>query len=357
MKKKMVSVLMAAAMMTSLAACGSSNQATQSTENAQTSEAAQTATEQSEGGSEAASEAAAGEEISVSVIFKTLASEHWQLMKAGVEAYTADHPNVTADIKGPSAETMYDEQVNMITTDLATASFDGYLIAPLQSESAAQLIQQTDKPVIALDTNMKTDQLASFVGTGNEAAAKQGAEIAVAQAKEIGWEEIKCIEIAGVQGDETNTARMNGFRAGVEENGGDFLDDEIQYANATADLAVTAMEGIMSKYPDGVAIICANNDDMALAAAKTAASNPAYDNTVFLGFDGSSAVCQAIADGEYKHLVTIAQNPYQMGYMGMEAMVKSLQGEKLDEFIDSGVTVITKENAADRVEEIKGYLR
>lgn len=113
----------------------------------------------------------------------------------------------------------------------------------------------------------------------------------------------------------------------------------------------------MSKYPDGVAIICANNDDMALAAAKTAASNPAYDNTVFLGFDGSSAVCQAIADDEYKHLVTIAQNPYQMGYMGMEAMVKSLQGEKLDEFIDSGVTVITKENAADRVEEIKGYLR
>lgn len=60
---------------------------------------------------------------------------------------------------------------------------------------------------------------------------------------------------------------MEGYREGVNEAGGEFLDAETQYANATADLAVTAMEGIMSKYPEGVAIICSNNDDMALAAA------------------------------------------------------------------------------------------
>ena len=66
---------------------------------------------------------------------------------------------------------------------------------------------------------------------------------------------------------------MEGYREGVNEAGGEFLDNETQYANATADLAVTAMEGIMSKYPEGVAIICSNNDDMALAAARTANSS------------------------------------------------------------------------------------
>ena len=34
---------------------------------------------------------------------------------------------------------------------------------------------------------------------------------------------------------------MDGYREGITEAGGEFLDNETQYANATADLAVTAM--------------------------------------------------------------------------------------------------------------------
>lgn len=60
---------------------------------------------------------------------------------------------------------------------------------------------------------------------------------------------------------------MNGYKAGVEEAGGTFLSDEVQYADATADRATTAMEAIMQTHPEGIAIICANNDDMAMAAA------------------------------------------------------------------------------------------
>lgn len=79
---------------------------------------------------------------------------------------------------------------------------------------------------------------------------------------------------------------------------GGFLDEEVQYANATANLAVTCMEGIMNKFPDGVAIICSNNDDMALAAARAAADNPAYANTIFLGFDGQKSAVEAVLNGE-----------------------------------------------------------
>ena len=51
---------------------------------------------------------------------------------------------------------------------------------------------------------------------------------------------------------------MNGYKAGVEEAGGTFLSDEVQYADATADRATTAMEAIMQTHPEGIAIICAN---------------------------------------------------------------------------------------------------
>lgn len=292
----------------------------------------------------------------ISVIFKTLSSEHWQVMKAGVDAYTKLYPNIKAEPVGPSAETMYDEQLNSITTAVDSDSYDAYVIAPLQSDSAAKLYSTTSKPVVAVDTNMKMDSLSTFVGTGNEEAAKEGASKAVEMTKDLGWKEINCIEIAGVQGDETNTARMNGYKAGVEENGGKFLDDEIQYANAVADQAVTAMEAIMSKHPDGVAIICANNDDMALAAAKTAAGNEAFKNTVFLGFDGSSAVCKSIATGEVSNFITIAQNPYEMGFYAIDNAIKAINGDKLDDFVNSGVTIITKDNAQQRYDTVQSYL-
>lgn len=292
----------------------------------------------------------------VSMILKTNSSEFWRLIQAGAEAYEKEHPDlVKLSIKGPPSETSYEEQLNMIQTDLGTAEFDGYLIAPLQSDAVANQIANTDKPVMAFDTRIESDKCLSFIGTGNKEAAKQGAKAAVEAAKAAGWEKIQCIEIAGVQGDATNTARMDGYREGINEAGGEFLDNEVQYANATADLAVTAMEGIMGKFPDGVAIICSNNDDMAIAAASTAKKNPAYANTIFLGFDGQLSACEAIANGELT--MSAAQNNYDIGYKAVEEMVRVLQGGKPKDFVDTGTEIVTKDNANERIERMSGYLK
>ena len=227
----------------------------------------------------------------------------------------------------------------MVQTDLANDSFDGYLIAPLQSEAIATQIANTSKPVIAFDTRIESDKVVSFVGTGNKEAAKQGAIAAVEAAKAAGWTEIKCIEIAGVQGDATNTARMEGFREGVNESGGEFLDNEVQYANAVADQAVTCMEAIASKFPDGIAIICTNNDDMAIAAARTAKNYPGFANTIFLGFDGQLSAYQTVLEGNLT--MTAAQNNFDIGYKAVETMVKHLQGETVEEFVYPGTEIIT----------------
>lgn len=305
---------------------------------------------------DAASGDSAGEApYELSMILKTNASEFWQIVQAGAEAYEEEHPDlVKLSIKGPPGETYYEEQLNSLTTDLANASYDGYLIAPLQSEAVATAIAETDKPVVAFDTDIDSDKCLSFVGTGNKEAAKKGAIAAVEAAKAAGWEEIKCIEIAGVQGDATNTARMEGYREGITEAGGEFLDDEVQYANATADLAVTAMEAIMNKSPDGVAIICSNNDDMALAAARTAAENPAYANTIFLGFDGQKSAVEAVLAGELT--MTAAQNNFDIGYKAVETMVKILQGEEYDAVVDTGTEIITKDNAQDRLDRFAEWM-
>ena len=53
---------------------------------------------------------------------------------------------------------------------------------------------------------------------------------------------------------------------------------------------------------------------------------------------------------------TIAQEAYDMGYKAVDAVVRSLNGETLDKFIDSGCSVVTPENAQERLDQLKGYL-
>ena len=348
MKKRLFAALLAGAVAVSMVACGGSGSGSSSSSSAPAADAAATG--------EAAAPAEAGDgEYKIDVICKTLSSEYWTYIQAGAEAYAKEHPGVTVDVKGPPSETSYDEQMNMIQTDLGSGAYDGYIIAPLQADTVKTLIAGTDKPIMALDSRIDAPEVISFIGTGNEEAAKAGAAAAVEAAKAAGWEEIKCIEIAGVQGDGTNTARMNGYIAGIEENGGDFLEDEVQYADAVADKAVTCMEGIMSNHPEGIAIICANNDDMALAAANKAAELglEGYKNTIFLGFDGQIPAAQAILDG--KMTMSTAQNPYNMAYKAVETMVAYLNGEQVDPVVDSGYTIITKDNAQEHIDTLNSY--
>ncbi|OUP51873.1 ribose ABC transporter substrate-binding protein [Butyricicoccus pullicaecorum] len=291
----------------------------------------------------------------ISVILKTSSAEYWQYIQAGAKAYDEEHDDVEVSIKGPTSETAFEEQMAMVETDISTADFDAYVIAPLQPDTVKTMIAGETRPVVALDSNIPdAPEVKTFVGTGNEAAAKQGMEAAVEAAKAAGWTEIKAIEICGVQGEPTNEARKAGFMAGIEENGGDFLEEETQYANATADLAVNCMEAIMQTHPEGIAIICANNDDMAIAAARTAASNPAYENTIFLGFDGVKSACESILNGELD--MAAAQDPYNMAYQAVDAAVRLIDGETLPEFIDSGSAVVTKDNAQERLNTLNGYL-
>lgn len=295
------------------------------------------------------------EHYRISVILKTTSSEYWGYVVAGANAYGKDHPNVTVKVKGATSETAYDEQMNMIETDMQNADIDGYVIAPLQADMVANMISGQTKPIVAVDTTVDAPEVLSFVGTDNEAAGKLGGAAAARLAKERGWEEIKCIEIAGVQGDSTNEARMRGYKAGVESEGGMFLSDEIQYANAVADQAVNCMEAIMQNHPEGVAIICANNDDMAMAAARTAAGNKAYENTVFLGFDGIQSACQSILAGE--ETMSVCQQGYLMGYQAVDAVVRALKGETIEKFIPAEATVVDPSTAQARLEELQGYLK
>ena len=290
------------------------------------------------------------EQYTVDVILKTTESEYWGYVMAGANAYMEDHPNVTVVVKGASSETAYDEQKAMIEADLQDETYDAFVIAPLREEDVVSAIESVTLPVIALDTEIHADEIRSFVGTCNEDAARLGAEKAVEAAENAGWTQLDAICISGVEGDNTVKARLDGYAAGINSSGGNFLAEETVYADAQADKAAEAMKAVMEKYPDGIAIICANNDDMAIAAAKAAKDNEAYANTIFLGFDGIRSACEAILNNE--ETLSVSQDAYGMGYKAVEAAMTAVGGEVPDEVIYVEHAVIDQENAQERLDQL-----
>ena len=328
MKKKLLAMTLASAMLASvLAGCGGSSASTDN------------------GGSSADS----GDAYNISVIVK-LTDGHFNKVMAGAKAYADEHDNVTVDIQSPTAATSYDEQVNMIETAVGNPSIDAIVLAPLQSDSASTLVASTDKVIVALDTDFTSDKKTAFVGTGNKDAAKSGGVAAVEAAKAAGIEKPTALIVTGVQGDETHEARLAGYKAGVEEAGGEVV--EVQYCDGMAEKAATAMESVMQKFPDGIDIVLSSNDDMAMSVVKIIkdSGNAKYADTIVCGFDGNTSAIQAIKDGSLS--MDIAQLGYDMGYKAVEAAVKALEGEQVDSFIDSGSQVVDASNCDAYIEDM-----
>jgi ABC-type sugar transport system substrate-binding protein len=303
---------------------------------------------------ETSSGSAAGKQ-KIAVVLNTLSSEYWGYVKAGAEDYGKEHPEIEVSVRGGTSETAYDEQQSIVETLLASGEYDGMVVSPLQQETIAKLVANVDIPVIAVNTDLESGKKLSFVGTGNEDAAAQGGKASVEKARELGWKELNCILIQGVQGDPTMEARATGFQKGVEEAGGTFLANEKQYADSVADKAVTAMEAVIQTHPEGIACILCCNDDMAIAAARVAADYEAYANTVFCGFDGIQTACQSILEGNGETM-SVAQDPYGMGYQSVEACVNAINGATLEKFIDTGCSIITADNAQEQMDTLKSYL-
>ena len=331
LKKKLLAALLASAMLTGmLSGCGSSGGDT-----ADTAAPADGST---------AGAAASDGAYDISVIVK-LTDSHFNLVMAGAQAYADEHDNVNVEFLSPPGATAFDEQMNMIETSMGNDKFDAVIIAPLQSSTASTLVAGTDKVVVALDTDFDAPEKATFVGTGNKAAAKSGGLAAVEEAKKRGATEITAAILAGVQGDETHDARMEGYKEGIEEAGGTVID--VQYCDSMSDRASVAMEALMQKYPDGLSIVCSTNDDMVMSAAKMVQDYnlDSYKDTVLVGFDGNQSAIEAVQDGTLG--MDVVQQAYDMGYKAVEAAVKVLDGEPVEPFIDSGSAVVDASTVED----------
>ena len=284
------------------------------------------------------------DKVKVGVVLKTLSSEYWSYVGAGVQA-AADEFDVEVQLLGPASETAYDEQNNMLETMLADDEMDAIVVAPLQPDSVVAVLGDTAKKVLFVDTDADYENKVSYIGTGNEGAARGGGEAAA----ELAGDGAEAAWIGGVQGNTTSDQREAGFIAGLESGGVTVVAK--QYADGLADKASSVMENILTSNPN-LTVVVTNNDEMAAGAAR--AADAAGRELIIFGFDGIQAGVQNVIDGTVTG--TVAQDPYQMGYASVEAAIAAVKGEDVEEFIDTGSQIVTTENAEEYLATLREQL-
>ena len=297
--KKLFALSLALVMTLSLAACGGKKtEAPADTENKTETETPTTG------------------DVKVAVVLKTLASEYWGYVETGCKA-AADDLGVKVVVVGPGAESDIEGQVSMIEQQIG-AGCDAIVCAPNDAGAAQGALQaaiDAGIPVLAVDTNVGIAGQTSFVGTSN--------------------------------------MRMEGYEKACTEAGVEVL-AKLSGNNLT-DGATKAMEDLLSAYPDQIDIVLCHNDDTAIGAMNACKSAGVSDITI-VGFDGNASAVKLILDGELVK-ATVAQQPYEMGYQVVEAAVKAVKGEPVDEVINAPVQVVTAENGQaylDNLEAMKG---
>lgn len=326
-------------MLVSLTACGGTKEEDKSASESSTDTQKETTDKADEKTADSDSD------IRVGVILKTLSSEYWGYVAAGVKA-AGEELGVSVDLQGPASETSYDEQNNMIETMLYTG-LDAFVISPLQPDSVSSVIGDTSVPVLFVDTDAPYDKKVSYIGTGNYEAAYLGGEYAAEQA----GEGAKAVWIGGVQGNTTSDEREAGFIDALEANGVEVVAS--QYAEGLADKAASIMENLLTRLNNDVDVVVCNNDDIAAGVAR-AIDQAGISGILVVGFDGIQAGVQNVIDG--KVAATVAQSPYNMGYMAVEKAVAVAKGETVDASIDTGAKVITPDNAEEYLNELKSLL-
>lgn len=263
----------------------------------------------------------------------------WQILKEGVEA-RAEEDGVTVDVIALPDDAGIADQVAQFE-DAVTQGYDGILMGTIDAVGVVPGIEAANAagiPVLAVDTGPAGGELISLVQTDNVAASRLAGEFI---AEELGGAG-KVLNLQGDMANQTAQARNQGLHEALDA----FSDIQVidQSAHWRQDEGFTITENILTSDPDLNAIFAAN-DPPALGALQALTAAGRQEDIFIVGFDAIPDAVEAVKNGQMK--ATVAQFPRVMGIVGVDLMVRYLNGEEIPELVDSGAMLVVQENAEE----------
>ncbi|WP_394239036.1 sugar ABC transporter substrate-binding protein [Niallia oryzisoli] len=285
----------------------------------------------------------------VIVVVKEKDIEFWEIVKAGADKGFEDF-GVDGKVLAPKNGTP--EEQSKILNQALKENPDLLIVSPLGTDILLDLEKYTERniPVLLIDSNAPWEHKTAYIGTDNLVLGEK-AGILMASKLQPGEK----VALLGRNKSFAEKDRLIGARKSLEAAGIQVAaeyGDNLEIGNKNVQKIKKVVDNIIEEHPDLKGIIT-TTDSIAIPAIKSIEEHKL--EIPVTGTDGIREMLEYIKDGDLN--ISVSQNPYDMGYLSVETADKVLKGKKVKQNIDSGVDIITKGNAEERLEFYNNILK
>ena len=223
--------------------------------------------------------------------------------------------------------------------DLDAQGVQGLILFPGDSivlaEPVKNIFNKKNLPVVITDIGLQSGHWETFIITDNVAGGKQAAELMAKNVKPGA----KVIVFDHAPGNDNAQNRARGFESRAAELGLTVVPRKL--LKLSLEEGRRTMEDTLVSTPDIAGVFFMNQ--VVAQGAYAALEGAKRTDVKLVPFDIDAVSFQMVKDG--KLLGIIIQDPFKMGYEGVNAMVTKLLGGTPQARMDLPTFVVTKENA------------
>lgn len=272
----------------------------------------------------------------IAVVAKSTSSSFWRSVRAGASA-AANEYNLEFTFDGPASEEDVAGQNALIDKAVADGASAIVFSAVDYSASSETVARAADAGVyiIIIDSDIDSDRVSVRIGTDNYEAGASAARVLVAgEEKQL---------YVGVVGFDVHTqngqARENGFSETLASTSNAKIVETINVPSVSED-AQAAARDMLRRHPEINAVVTFN-ELTTLGVGHAIAELGLQDAVRTVGFDNNVISVGMLETGELD--VLIVQNPYAMGYLGVENASLLISGKTPESTV-----IYTEARAIDR---------
>lgn len=274
----------------------------------------------------------------VAVITKSTTSAYWKSTFAGAKAAGTEY-NLEVSFQGPENEEDYETQNEMIrqaVKDGAKAIVFSAVDYNGNAEAIDDAIRQGVK-VVVIDSDVNSEKVQYRISTDNYKAGKMvGQALLEGENRKL---RVGIVNFAAIS--DNGQKREQGFRDSVMNNPNVEIVSSIN-VNSTIKDAKFSTTAMMKAHPEINAIVTFN-EWTSLGVGYAVQELKLADAVKVVAFDSNVISVGMLETGEVDAL--IVQNPYAMGYLGVEYAARLLNGEVPEmKNLDTTTTLITRDN-------------
>lgn len=273
------------------------------------------------------------------LITKSTSTEFWRSVFAGANAARAEY-NVNLVIRGPDTEENYAGQ-NMYIQEAIRNHADAIVFSAISyTENAAAIDEAAEAgiKIVVIDSDVNSSRVSARIGTDNIQAGR----ITAAAALDTEEQHLSVGIVNFAQFSRNGEEREIGLREQLEK---DPRVEEICTVNSLTDhdAARESATALLREHPE-INILIGLNEPLGVGVAEASEELKLKDRVRVISFDSNIRCIELLRHGDVSAL--IVQNPYAMGYLGVETAWKILEGQSFrpDQLIDTATSIITQEN-------------